>query len=73
MPNYRPMSTDPTTGAKVVTAEDIRAQTAWPAGKTFGELTPAQRRAAMRAACRKLETELQAMAPAIGAVLEGDQ
>lgn len=46
--------------------------TAWPAGKTFGELTAAQRAAAVGRAAGQLQAELTAAAPAIAAVLEQD-
>jgi hypothetical protein len=41
----------------------------WPAGKTFGELSPAERRAAGRQAAARLERELVANADAIAEVL----
>jgi hypothetical protein len=44
---------------------------AWPAGKTFGELTPAQRHAAIVRAAHALQDELTANAPASGAVMDG--
>jgi hypothetical protein len=45
-------------------------QTAWPAGATFGELTPGQKQAAARRACEQLSAELTAAAPAIAAALD---
>ena len=45
---------------------------AWPPGKTFGELTPAQRQAAIRRTARQLEAELQANAAAIGRIMDAD-
>lgn len=44
--------------------------TAWPAGKTFGELTPAQRRAASSRAAAQLQDELARNADAISRVLD---
>lgn len=46
--------------------------TAWPAGKKFGELTAAQRAAATGRAAGQMQAELTAAAPAIAAVLEQD-
>jgi hypothetical protein len=46
------------------------SDTDWPAGKTFGELTPAQQRAAVTRAARQLQSELQANAGAIGAAID---
>lgn len=43
----------------------------WPAGKTFGELTPAQRNAASKRAAGQLEGDLAADADAIVQVLDG--
>lgn len=43
---------------------------AWPAGKTFGELTPAQQKAATRRAAGQLQDELQAAAPAISQIMD---
>lgn len=42
----------------------------WPEGKTFGELTPAERVIAARQAGERLEAELTANAEAIGRVLD---
>jgi hypothetical protein len=42
----------------------------WPAGKTFGELTPEQKRAAIRQAAARLQDELTRNAAAISAVLD---
>jgi hypothetical protein len=44
--------------------------TSWPAGKTFGQLTPAQRAAAIKSAAAKFQAELTANASALGKVLE---
>jgi hypothetical protein len=44
--------------------------TAWPAGKTFGELTPAQKIAAGKRAAAQLQDELQRNAPAISAAMD---
>lgn len=41
----------------------------WPEGKTFGQLTPAEKQLAARKAGAQLERELQAMAPAIERVM----
>jgi len=43
---------------------------AWPAGLTFGELSPAQRAAATRRATAQLQAELTANADAIGAAMD---
>jgi hypothetical protein len=45
------------------------SDTTWPPGKTFGELTPDQRRAATRQAAARLQDELARNADAISAVL----
>jgi hypothetical protein len=45
--------------------------TAWPAGKTFGELSPAQRRAAVTRAAAQLQAELDASAEHIGRIMDG--
>jgi len=50
--------------------ETAPEDTSWPAGKTFGQLTPAQQRAATKRAASQLETELRAMAPQISAVMD---
>ena len=42
----------------------------WPEGRTFGELTPAQKAAAAKRAAAQLQNELQANAEAIGQVLD---
>jgi hypothetical protein len=41
----------------------------WPAGKTFGDLTPRQRQAAIRRAGDQLSAELVANAETIGRIL----
>lgn len=41
----------------------------WPAGKTFGQLTPAQQHAAVARAARRLEDELTRNADALSAIL----
>jgi hypothetical protein len=51
---------------KLVTADPE----AWPAGKTFGELTPEQKRAAQRRASDQLSAELTANADAIGKIMD---
>lgn len=45
------------------------SSTEWPAGKTFGELTPAQKRAAISRTVARMQEELQAAAPEIEAIL----
>jgi hypothetical protein len=42
----------------------------WPAGKTFGELSPADRAIASRQAARQLQAELERIAPAISAIMK---
>jgi hypothetical protein len=42
----------------------------WPAGKTFGELTPAQKHAAATRAAKQLQSELRKNAGAIGAAMD---
>jgi recombinational DNA repair protein RecR len=42
----------------------------WPKGKSFAELTAVEKQLAAKRACAQLEQELQAMAPAISAVLD---
>ena len=44
--------------------------TAWPAGKTFGELTPAQKIAAGKRAAAQLQDELQRNSAAISAAMD---
>jgi hypothetical protein len=39
--------------------------------KTFGEMTPEERRAAMRRVAGRLQTELQAAAPEISRIMDG--
>jgi hypothetical protein len=41
----------------------------WPAGKTFGELSPAERIIATRRAARQLQAELERAAPAITEIM----
>lgn len=47
--------------------------TSWPEGKTFGELTPAQRRAATERAVSQLQDQLTAAAPGIARVLAASE
>ena len=48
---------------------DQAAEHEWPAGKTFGELTPAQKANAARRAGKQLEAELKVAGPAIEAIM----
>jgi hypothetical protein len=45
---------------------------AWPAGKTFGELSPADKAAASRQAAGQLQAELERAAPAIAEILKDE-
>lgn len=60
--------------SKAQAAANLLAQAqqdeAWPEGKAFGQLTPAQQRAAGRRAGGQLEAELNQNADAIGRVLD---
>jgi hypothetical protein len=42
----------------------------WPEGKTFGQLTPEEKRKASRQAGHRLQAELTASAPAIARALD---
>jgi hypothetical protein len=59
-------------GCAIITAPEPRAWR-WPAGKTFGQLSPAERLIASRRSARQLQDHLERAAPAITEILEQEE